>query len=62
VSAGVEVKEKLSSELNRDVRSCGNVRAGWRRLQPRQAAAYGFQLQPGILSSFHGAAHGLTDK
>ena len=58
----VFLKEKLPSELNRNVRSCGNARAGWGRLLPRQAAAYGFQLQPGILCSFHGAAHGLADK
>jgi hypothetical protein len=50
---------RLSPELHRDPRTGGNMRSSGRRLLAGYAAAYGFQIQSNVLSSFDGAAHGL---
>jgi hypothetical protein len=38
------------------------VRPCWRRLLAAHAAAYCFQLQPGILGGFNRSPHGLSHK
>ena len=42
------------------MRSRRYMRSRGRRLLPRHAAAHGFQLESGILSSFHRSANGLA--
>ena len=44
------------------MRPGGYVGPGLRGLLPRHATAHGFQFEAGVLSGFHGAAHGLADE
>jgi len=52
----------LPPELHGNMRSGSHMRARWRRLFLRHAAANGFQLQASFLGSFHGASHGLANE
>jgi hypothetical protein len=64
VSSVVKIVVKIlsASELNRNVRSRGDVGSSCRRLLTRHATAYCFQFQAGILSGLHRRAHGLAYK
>jgi len=42
------------------MRTGSHVRACWRRLLARHAAAYGFEFEAGILSGFYGSADGFA--
>src|ERR1035438_5497994 len=51
-----------STELHRDGRAAGNMRARRGRLLPGQAAAYDFEVNPARLGKFDRRPHGLANK
>ena len=52
----------LPSKLHSDSRSGRHVRSRWGRLFTRYPAAYGFEVETGVLGGFHRAAHGFANE
>jgi hypothetical protein len=52
----------LPSELHRDVRPRGHVRAGQGRLLARHAAANRFQFKTSVLGGFDGATDSFSNE